>query len=105
MEAIGSFVISLFANISTDIGKKIFKGIFPTNVNVEIEKAYKNTLDKWCQNEGGRDKEALKSKEYLALLQAAFENNEKLNDLPESTKELLMFLKRNLVIMTSLVIC
>ena len=51
MEQLTSFVVSIFANVATNIGQSILKKILKNNdVFTQIEEAYNNSLDKWSEN-------------------------------------------------------
>ena len=84
----------IVSNLIWDSIKSSWKKKHPEKLEKEIEIAYKNALEKWCKNDGGKAMEKLKAKDYLSVLEAAFKGI----DLPKNApKDLLELFKNELL--------
>ena len=84
----------IVSNLIWDSIKSSWKKKHHEKLEKEIEIAYKNALEKWCKNDGGKAMEKLKAKDYLSVLEAAFKGI----DLPKNApKDLLELFKNELL--------
>ena len=84
----------IVSNLIWDSIKSLWKKKHPEKLEKEVETAYKNALEKWCKNDGGKAMEKLKAEEYLSVLEAVFKGI----DLPTvAQKDLLELFKKELL--------
>lgn len=93
-----AFLISLLANISTELGKKYIRTILPKkDLTKELESAYTNALKKW----GGKNHKALRKKERErveceSLILELYRGTRDISSIDSETQELISLFETEL---------
>lgn len=97
MPIIESFLVSVFANVATNLGQTVLKKVLKKDLlYYEIEDAYTNALKKWSRNTQIQDNQKVWLSQRMEQLIICIKDPEKIKDLDTQLSSLINFFKLEL---------